>query len=101
MSNENRLLPNFSVVESNKSLIIAFSIGTSSVALVSKVGTEYEHIDNKFGRIYDVLTNKYKQLLVLTSKGNCLQYDTSFHCQILNTFNMNAYPSRFLYGSRK
>ena len=69
-------MPNFASTESNKSQIIAFGIGNSSIALVSKVDVEHEYIEKKFGKINDLMTNKLKNLMILTSHGCVLAYDT-------------------------
>ena len=58
ISNEKKILPNFASTESNKSQIIAFGIGNSSIALVSKIDVEYEYIEKKYGKINDLMTNK-------------------------------------------
>ena len=69
-------MPNFASTESNKSQIIAFGIGNSSIALVSKFDVEHEYIEKKFGKINDLMTNKLKNLMILTSHGCVLAYDT-------------------------
>ena len=58
ISNEKKILPNFASTESNKSQIIAFGIGNSSIALVSKFDVEHEYIEKKYGKINDLMTNK-------------------------------------------
>ena len=92
ISNEKKILSNFACTESNKSQIIAFGIGTSSIALVSKLDVEHEHIESKFGNINDLMANKLKHLMILTSRGHVLVYDTSIGCQLLKTHVLDSHP---------
>ena len=103
ISNEKRILPNFGCTESNKSQIIAFGAGNNSIALVSKVDVEHEQIEAKFGKINDLMTNKIKHLLILTSHGCVLVYDTSLGCQLLRTHVLDSHPIpvKFLYENSR
>ena len=96
ISDQQRILPNYAFTQANKSQIIAYAPGSSSITLVSKIDIEHEYLDAKFGHIHDIATNRIKLLLVFSTKGQVLVYETSKGCQLMKTASLNCHSFKFL-----
>ena len=96
--NEKKILPNFASTQCNKTQVIAYNIGKPGFALVSKLDIHHECIEepSKIGNVNDLFINKAKLLLILTSKGHVLTYDTSIGCHLLKCHALNTHLVKFI-----